>query len=575
MTNLLSHYQYYFSSRSEFLEKRTPFFPHSESELLPKSSINYGASNFYEFIHKNLVNIYKRDQFLDNSLFNFFYSIEKLLNWSPMLSYHKFDNTSYLSESDAIKVLKNNSIFNTSAKINSMEIKTFKNDILLSFKDVDWDQEFHGVYFFDYFLIFLLFWFTDIIACEADWFLVHMFVYQKDLGVFMAGDSLSIIFENFYFNFFSSSYIIEAFFDNMFELFLYVLSGQWNPNINDTEDFSRLFFFSFSDNFEENVFWDTFDWWHDEFFLFEDDEFEFDSCQIWKEEEDENPDFRSDIFLDIDESGNLQDKFYDWTYKYNIRGAPWYELKKKLYFLRWKRHYTYFTAEDPAHGDTPIILKHSDYLHEPDMFDNWQFDGPLFFEYGDFDWYYLIKIYDIADWNYQSILPMSSFYFFFNDYFIDYYDHYDYMHAEISGHISFMTSYYLNFEYFMYLVDYYYKGFVIYDLIPNIKDHPWYFSKVLFWQAISKLAEVNNVGNGDLFTFLFVADQTAINYYFLYNLSLEFFTINLIFVLNSFWFFDMVDSLFNFIPFFIISFNFIYRIFFDCYDLFFFLILIF
>lgn len=36
--------------------------------------------------------------------------------------------------------------------------------------------------------------------------------------------------------------------------------------------------------------------------------------------------------------------------------------------------------------------------------------------FGDFDWYYLTKIYEIQDWNYQVVRPQNIFFFFFDDF---------------------------------------------------------------------------------------------------------------------------------------------------------------
>lgn len=67
---------------------------------------------------------------------------------------------------------------------------------------------------------------------------------------------------------------------------------------------------------------------------------------------------------------------------------------------------------------------------------------------------------------------MSTFYFFFFDYFVDNFNDFALMSSEFSDYLSSLSSYYFNFEYLSYLVKYYFKGFVIYDLFVNINDHP-------------------------------------------------------------------------------------------------------
>lgn len=48
-------------------------------------------------------------------------------------------------------------------------------------------------------------------------------------------------------------------------------------------------------------------------------------------------------------------------------------------------------------NNVPFILKALAKIHEEEVFDNYQYDTPIFFEYVDIDWFYLTKIYDVSN----------------------------------------------------------------------------------------------------------------------------------------------------------------------------------
>src|SRR5277367_1171695 len=108
-------------------------------------------------------------------------------------------------------------------------------------------------------------------------------------------------------------------------------------------------------------------------------------------------------------------------------------------------------------------------------------------------------------------MPTSTFYFFFYDYHIDFYNTYNLSHAELTDHFFFITSYYFNFEYLMGLAKNYFSGFFFSDilpnLIPNFKEDPSYFLKALFCHCIGYIASVNDLASGDLFMFFCLTSE--------------------------------------------------------------------
>ena len=83
MNNLLSHYDLIFSYQEYITNKKfNSSYPAFLAELdnnLSVISNLFGASIYYESVQTDLEHIYKRDQVLDNFLFNFFFSIEEIL----------------------------------------------------------------------------------------------------------------------------------------------------------------------------------------------------------------------------------------------------------------------------------------------------------------------------------------------------------------------------------------------------------------------------------------------------------------------------------------------------------------
>ena len=515
MQNLLTHYDFIFSYKKMQTDKKFSSYPivfgEFENNLMTISNL-FSASVYYDTVQKDLVHIYKRDQVLDSTLFNFFFFIEEILKWSPFDAYHKFDETSYITEIEALEMLINNKEFKASNKVYNLleKAKEANKNIIFSFNESQWDREFYGVYFSEIFFIFIFFFIGDVIAYDSDWFLFRYFLFQKDLEAFTAGDTLGVIFDVYFVNFFdfdSSSFFFNII-NNFIEFFFYYLFEIMNPNVADVEYDSRFFFFGLDDTFEDEVLWNVFDWWHDEYYLIEDDEFFHDSAQFLKEDE-ESPDHRSDLYLENEDSAPIYNNFSDWYSKKFVRvrtkdkDKSWYYLRYNLHRIKWNRHHFFMGAYKSELNNVPFILKALAKIHEEEVFDNYQYDTPIFFEYVDIDWFYLTKIYDVSNWNYQAVLPMSTFYFFFFDYFVDNFNDFALMSSEFSDYLSSLSSYYFNFEYLSYLVKYYFKGFVIYDLFVNINDHPWYFTKVIFWYLISYLVKANNFGNGDLFTYFF------------------------------------------------------------------------
>lgn len=186
MNNVLSHYLSIFSERRDYLFKFYPQLPSTKIEQandLELISNLFSASDFYDVVQKDLLFVYKRDNELDKNLFNFFFSIEKILKWSPFDSYHKFDETSYITQNEALEMLLNDSNFKASNKLHIMLDKAIreKTDMIFSFNESEWDSEFNGIYFSEIFLIFISFFFFDVIASDAQWFLFRCFFFQKDL----------------------------------------------------------------------------------------------------------------------------------------------------------------------------------------------------------------------------------------------------------------------------------------------------------------------------------------------------------------------------------------------------------
>lgn len=424
MNNLLSHYNFIFSRQK--LNNSMHLYG---SDIIPNTGVEaqnkmdvisdlFGASNFYEPIQKNLIGIYLRDNNLDKILFKFFFNIEKILQWSPFDSYHKFDETSYIGHNEVLKMLLTNQNFKASNKIKTLLEKNEKYnlDSLLSFNESEWDCEFYGVYFSDIFLIFLLFLFLNIFE-DLDWFLFYSYIIPKNFDINPSVNTLfTTYFETYFMGFSSHSFFSEIF--NAFTVvYFYFLNENLNPIWNDVEGLSRFFFFGSDDSFYGQIFWNVFDWWHDEYFHIEDDEFSHITETLYKEDEENNEPYH-DLYFGVEDSGYVYEKFSDW-YKPK-RGHSWYVLKRNLYLFRWNRQVGYIGGYKSKYNNFPWVLKAMSVLHEDEFYDDYQYKTvPLFFEYGDFDWFFLNKIYDVSNWNYQAVLPLSTFYFFFDDFFID------------------------------------------------------------------------------------------------------------------------------------------------------------
>ena len=76
MQNLLTHYDFIFSYKKMQTDKKFSSYPivfgEFENNLMTISNL-FSASVYYDTVQKDLVHIYKRDQVLDSTLFNFFF----------------------------------------------------------------------------------------------------------------------------------------------------------------------------------------------------------------------------------------------------------------------------------------------------------------------------------------------------------------------------------------------------------------------------------------------------------------------------------------------------------------------
>lgn len=89
-----------------------------------------------------------------------------------------------------------------------------------------------------------MFFITDTIATQSEWFLLRFFISQRDLGPFTAGDTFGVIFDTYFYNFFEFNSFFYIILNDWVELFIYYQHNILNPNIVDVEPDSRFFFFS-------------------------------------------------------------------------------------------------------------------------------------------------------------------------------------------------------------------------------------------------------------------------------------------------------------------------------------------
>lgn len=124
-------------------------------------------SQLLDEVPSNTLAVYKRDYFAHKHLWNFFYSLEKILKWSPMAAYHRREEVDYITHQDAIAIWNNYSLLN----VNKVYRKTIDDraDKLYTLRIDKLYSINQGIFFGDIFLAILFFFFVDIYLYEF-WF---------------------------------------------------------------------------------------------------------------------------------------------------------------------------------------------------------------------------------------------------------------------------------------------------------------------------------------------------------------------------------------------------------------------
>jgi hypothetical protein len=194
-------------------------------------------------------------------------------------------------------------------------------------------------------------------------------------------------------------------------------------------------------------------------------------------------------------------------------------------------------------------------------------DGFNQITYGDFDWRYLTKFYEINDWNFQVVRPQNTFFFFFDDFELEnklhiYQDEDGYL-SELFSHL-FISIFTIPSQFFFSFNKGYSEFF--FDLVLNPGSG--------LFDSLDKYFEIFNFfvfyGWGTtVFEFFFTGFFYSLNSY----LVDEIFFDNLnVFVMLIYRGFDGFDELFGaygyFFFFFSMIINFFYRIFFNFFNFF-------
>lgn len=141
----------------------------------------YSSDVCFYLVEDAYFNVFNRDRLVHDFFFNFFYSVEKALGWSPSGVYHLSDETCYITVNQGKK------LWNQLDYLNPGVFKVDENnkeDVLFMNKDISiFSGGLSGVHFLDLSVCFLAFFFYDFLF-EVEWFCMFPSIFRFDADVY-------------------------------------------------------------------------------------------------------------------------------------------------------------------------------------------------------------------------------------------------------------------------------------------------------------------------------------------------------------------------------------------------------